>query len=180
MLFRFNPTYPLSLTKLTLALIELRDYISNCHNDIICVIKEIHLAKNTFTSLLEKWIEQIMLNPSVLILVIFVEDTRYYKYKESLASIITQLETIDMCLRLAFRHCVKISLHEIWFTRCILQFFTYFSRNYLGYFVQGQFHLPTTQFFCAKARHQTQSDIRFRKVSNSCTWMSGIPISWKI
>ena len=34
--------------------------------------------------------------------------------------------------------------HEIWFTLCTL----YFAHlGYLGYFVQGQFHLPTTQSF---------------------------------
>ena len=38
--------------------------------------------------------------------------------------------------------------------------------------------------FLVKTRHQTWhqtwSAIRFSKFSNSCTWISGMPISWKI
>ena len=48
MLFRFKPTYHVSLTKLILALTCLMDYISKCDNVVLVVIKEIAPSKNTF------------------------------------------------------------------------------------------------------------------------------------
>ena len=45
MLFRFKPTYPVSLTKLTLALLLLMDYISKC-DVVLVVIKEIVHSEN--------------------------------------------------------------------------------------------------------------------------------------
>ena len=47
MLFRFKPTYPVSLAKLTSALIWLMDYIFRC--DVLMFIKEIAPSKNTFS-----------------------------------------------------------------------------------------------------------------------------------
>ena len=44
MLFRFKPTYPVSLTKLTLALIWLMDYMLKCDN-VLVAIKEIASSK---------------------------------------------------------------------------------------------------------------------------------------
>ena len=48
MLFRFKPTYSVSLIKLTLALIWLMDYISKCDSVALVVIKEIVPPKNAF------------------------------------------------------------------------------------------------------------------------------------
>ena len=48
MLFRLKPTYPKSLTKLTLALNWLMDYISKCDNVVLLVIKEMAPSKKTF------------------------------------------------------------------------------------------------------------------------------------
>ena len=48
MLFRFKTTYPVSLTKLTLALIRIMGYISKYDNIVLVVIKEIAPSKNTF------------------------------------------------------------------------------------------------------------------------------------
>ena len=45
MLFRFKPTYPVSLTKLTLALIWLMDYMLKCDNVVLVAIKEIASSK---------------------------------------------------------------------------------------------------------------------------------------
>ena len=50
------------------------------------------------------------------------------------------IKTIDMWLRLAFIQC---TIYAVYFT----SFCIYYPKNYLDYFVQGQFHLPTTQFF---------------------------------
>ena len=48
MLFRFKPTYSVSLIKLNLALIWLMDYVSKCDSVALVVIKEIVTLKNTF------------------------------------------------------------------------------------------------------------------------------------
>ena len=48
MLFRFKPTYSVSLIKLNLALIWLMDYVSKCDSVALVVIKEIVPLKNTF------------------------------------------------------------------------------------------------------------------------------------
>ena len=57
--------------------------------------------------------------------------------------------------------------------------FCIYPRNYLGYFVQGQFHQPTTQVFC----EGMASNLRYYyvlKFSNSRTCIFGMSISWKI
>ena len=48
MLFSFKPTYPVSLTKLTLALLWFMDYIFKCDNVVLAVTKEIAPSGNTF------------------------------------------------------------------------------------------------------------------------------------
>ena len=53
-----------------------------------------------------------------------------------------------MWLTLTFRQCVKISstcdmIYSLYFTT----FYIFYHQNCLGYFVQGQFHSPTTQSF---------------------------------
>ena len=52
MLFRFNPTYSASLTKLIMTLIWLSDYISKCDNVVLVVIKETASSKNAFNCFL--------------------------------------------------------------------------------------------------------------------------------
>ena len=47
MLFGFEPTYPVSLTKFTLALIWLMDFIFKCDNVVLEIIKEIAPSKKT-------------------------------------------------------------------------------------------------------------------------------------
>ena len=87
--------YPISLTKLTLTLTWLMDYISKCDNVVLVVIKERAPSRNIWLflrskseNLLEKITRvNITKNLSVLIFVIFMQYARYYTYKESLASI---------------------------------------------------------------------------------------------
>ena len=69
-------------------------YLVICKGHVTLVVfNDIAPSKNKFTGFLaDKWkfdrkIEKTTLNLSVLNLVIFVQDTRYYTYKESLASI---------------------------------------------------------------------------------------------
>ena len=91
----FKLMYPISLTKLTLTLTWLMDYISKCDNVVLVVIKERAPSRNIWLflrskseNLLEKITRvNITKNLSVLIFVIFMQYARYYTYKESLASI---------------------------------------------------------------------------------------------
>ena len=99
-----------------------------------------------------------MLNLLVLVLVNFVQDTRYYSY-ESLASVSYEPLICDYEYPLD-----SVKIFSTW--DMIDDFWHTSPQNYLAHFVQDVSFANLSKFF-VKARHQTWSAIRFWKFSNS-------------